>query len=355
MNGIIKIEENIFLNTQGDISKIGNDNSLFENNFIAFNNNYFQRGFDKKLKNINEILSKLPGFERIINSLEKSTSYNVVIPKEVIEKLQKGSAKFIKSKSDNGLFTPLIRETGKKGIRHQIKLKESDFSNGQLDKLLSSSQMLAVQQSISSISKQIEVLDYKLNGIALGLQNDRLAYIQSGYNLFLQGNASKKLKKELYSIALSQLNLGREQLIYSVKYNLQEIGNNSTGAKAMLDSLFTDENIKKNQEKRIIEIKQAILFIIRSTQIMTIIYQHFSEKWSMLQSVIRLEDIFSEFTVEKKEILLEWVKKGEEKTQLTELFDNITVIKKSIIENVKIVIDKPKEIEFNLKIEKNEQ
>ena len=88
MNGIIKIEENIFLNTQGDISKIGNDNSLFENNFIAFNNNYFQRGFDKKLKNINEILSKLPGFERIINSLEKSTSYNVVIPKEVIEKLQ---------------------------------------------------------------------------------------------------------------------------------------------------------------------------------------------------------------------------------------------------------------------------
>ena len=215
--------------------------------------------------------------------------------------------------------------------------------------------MLAVQQSISSISKQIEVLDNKLNGIALGLQNDRLAYIQSGYNLFLQGNASKKLKKELYSIALSQLNLGREQLIYSVKYNLQEIGNNSTGAKAMLDSLFTDENIKKNQEKRIIEIKQAILFIIRSTQIMTIIYQHFSEKWSMLQSVIRLEDIFSEFTVEKKEILLEWVKKGEEKTQLNELFDNITVIKKSIIENVKIVIDKPKEIEFNLKIEKNEQ
>lgn len=354
MSEIIKIEENIFLNTQGDISIIGTDNSLFENDFIAFNNNYLKRGFDKKLKNINEILASLPGFQRIINSLEKSTKYNVVIPKEVIEKLQKGSAKFIKSKSDNGLFTPLIREVGKKGIRHQIKLTESDFSSGQLEKLLSSSQMMAVQQSISSISKQIEILDNKLNGISLGLQNDRLAYIQSGYNLFLQGNASKKLKKELYSIALSQLNLGREQLIYSVKYNLQEIGNNNTGAKAMLDSIFTDENIKKNQEKRILEIKQAILFIIRSTQIMTIIYQHFNEKWSMLQSVIRLEDIFLEFTNEKKDLLLQWAKKGEQKIQLNDLFENIEIIKKSINENIKLIVANPKEIEFNLKIQKNE-
>ncbi|WP_282147674.1 hypothetical protein [Algibacter lectus] len=354
MNEIIKIDENVYLNTQGDISKISTDNFLFEDNFITYNNNYFKKGFDKKLKNINEIIEKLPGFQRIINSLEKSTSYKVVIPKEVLEKLQNGSANFIKSKSNNKLFTPLIREVGKKGIRHQVKLVESDFSSGQLEKLLSSSQMMVVQQSISSISKQIEVLDKKLNGISLGLQNDRLAYIQSGYNLFLQGNASKSLKKNLYSIALSQLNLGREQLIYSVKYNLQEIGNNSTGTKAMIDSIFSDENIKRNQEKKIIEIKQAILFIIRATQIMTIIYQYFNEKWSMLQSVIRLNDVFSEFTNEKKDLLLQWEKKGENRIQLTNLFINLDTIQNSINEEVKIILDKPKEVEFNLKIEKNE-
>ena len=353
MTDIIKIDENIFLSKQGDISKISTDNFLFESNFIAFNNNYLQRGFDKNLKNINNLISSLPGFQRIINNLEKSTSYNVVIPKEVMEKLQNGSAKFIKSKSGNDLFTPLIREVGTKGIKHQIKLVATDFSKGQLEQLLSSSQMMAVQQSISSISKQIEILDKKLNGIALGLQNDRLAYVQSGYNLFVQGNASIKLNKELFSIALSQLNLGREQLIYSIKYNLQEIGNNGVGAKALLDSLFTDENIKRNQEKRIMEIKQAILFIIRSTQVMTIIYQHFDEKWSMLQSAIRLEDVFQEFTSEKKALLIEWSKKEEEE-QLSNLFDNMEIIKKSIVENVKTVLDTPKELNLNLKIENHE-
>jgi len=353
MSDIIKISDNIKLHTSGDLDNLPNDSFLYEKSFLSYNNNYFKEGFNENINLFNDLLSTLPGLERIRKNLDTNLNYEVVIPKDAMKGLKNKTASFLSSKKGEDLLAPLIKVKGKKGISHQITIKQGDLNSEQLNNILSTSQMLAIQSSLSNISSQIENLDRKLSDVLLGLNNDRIAHIQSGYNLFLQANASENMKDSLYKIALGQLSLGREQLIYSIKGDVSEFQAKESGIYALFEQLKNSrEDINKEQNLKIERIKQSLSFILRSTQLMAVIYQHFNEKYSMIQSVIRLNDVLSVFNEELEEKFIEW----SNNKQNEKGFINQTIsLKKQIKLKIESIIENPEEFKLDINIQNEEK
>jgi len=344
MNNIIIINDKIKLSTSGDLSKLPYNDFLFNQSFIQYNNNYVKDSIKQNKQFIINSINKVPFFQKIISNLDKTKHYQVVFPKGVLEKLKDGSLDWVKSK-DGKTLTAMIKEKGKSGFKHQINLKEVFTRKEQLNNILSSAQTLAIQNSIDNISGQIENLDKKLNEVLIGAHNDRIAWIQSGYNLFLQAKSSKKLRDNLYPLAIGQLNIGREQLIYSLKNDLKAIADYKTGFSAFTQQILSKENIADLQSETIDRIKQSLNFIIRSSQLLTIVYQDYNEKWSMMQSILRLNDILEDFSHEIFYKLNSWDKKHE----ILYLENNINSLKQSINLNVKSLVENPKDFAINYK------
>jgi hypothetical protein len=353
MSDIIKINDNVKLHTSGDLDNLPNDSFLYEKSFISYNSNYFKEGFNKNINVFSELLSSLPGIERIRQNLDTTLNFEVVISNDAMKALKDKTASFLNSKKGKDLLAPLIKIKGKKGISHQIALKQGDLSKVQLDNILSTSQMLTIQKSLSEISSQIENLDRKLSDVLLGLNNDRIAHIQSGYNLFLQANASENLKDSLYKIALGQLSLGREQLIYSLKGDINEFQGKESGIYAMFEQIRNGrDDINKEQLLKINRIKQSLSFILRSTQLMAVIYQHFDEKYSMMQSVIRLNDVLSIFNEELEDKFIEW---SNDEKNISEFINQTKTLKHQIKFKVESIIENPKEFKLDINITDEEK
>lgn len=323
----IQVQGGLSLYTSGDIDKLPGNDSLFGKSFLQHNNQYINSGYEKNASIISDILSYAPGIKRILNNLQNSTQYELVYPKGVLEKLQKGELKFLKSSENIDNLLPSLKEIGTKGIKHQVRIRQVDLSKVQIDNLLSAGQMMAIQQSLGNISSQIEALDTKLKSVLIGAQFDRLAHIQSGYNLYLQTRVNEKFKDSLYPHIISQLNLGREQLIYSLKYDLQQISENNQKSQSFTAGFFSDKDLVNSNRQKYDEIQQSLRFIIRSTQLLAIIYQEMDEKWSMMQAVITLKEVLNNFNQENKDLLVEWSQNDAEAEQM---FKNISETYKSI-------------------------
>lgn len=318
----LNIEESLGLITSGDIEKIPSDDSLFSNHFLQFHNHYIKSDYDKKVDKVKNILNQAPGATRWLKNLSSDTKYEVVFSEETKQKLKEGTATIMESRKHKGRFTAMIREKGVKGIKEQLTLKMTDFSQSQVDNLLSTSQIMNIQQSIQKVSAQIEALDAKLNNVLLGAQYDRLAHIQSAYNMFLQTRVSKNYKDLLFPIIIGQLNLGREQLIYSLRHSLQELSSKKQGPKALWEQMWKDEDILKIQRGKYADFKQSLSFIIRSTQLLAIIYQEMNEKHSMMQSVIRLKEVLESIKNSDKEALMAWSQHSEDGELLLQSIDD---------------------------------
>ncbi|GAB1372859.1 hypothetical protein MASR1M45_29220 [Candidatus Kapaibacterium sp.] len=347
MNELIEINSELKLSTTGDLSKIPYNDFLFSKSFLQFNNNYLKKSFDVNKNNLLNAFNSIPFVQKILTNLDKTKHYQVVFPKGVLEKLQNGDLEWVKSKEYEDLLTAMIKEKGKTGFKHQIKLKEVFTQKEQLNNILSSAQLLTIQNSIDNISAQIESLDKKLNEVLIGSQNDRIAWIQSGYNLFLQAKASDKLRDSLYPIAIGQLNIGREQLIYSLTNDINSIFNFKTGFGAFTQQIFSNENIIEIQDERINRIKQSLNFIIRSSQLLSIIYQDYCEKWSMIQSILRLNNVLENFKPEVFEKLSSW----DNQQDFSLLENDINQLKISINANVNSLIEKPQDFALNIPIQ----
>lgn len=343
-NEKIEIIGYITLRKSGNIDKIPDNDSLFGKSFFVCNMQSIQKSYDNNISIVTDIFKQMPGYARIFNNLKPSKEYELVFPKDLFDKVRNGELEFLKSSTNKNEFLPLLRESGKRQIVKQLRVIETDFNLIQIDNLLSTVQMLGIQQSLINISNKLEKLDAKLDSMLIGAQHDRLAYIQSAYNLYLQTRVNEKFKESLYPQILGQLNLGREQLIYSLKYLLNNTLVKKTKFSAFSSGLFKGENIEFENKNRYFEIKQTLRFIIRSTQLLSVIYHDMNEKWSMLQSVITLKEVLGIFDQEAKDLLVEW--SGEDKIAEI-LFENISEIYNTIDRQVNTDYCKPK---LNLKI-----
>lgn len=346
-NALIRVNDKINLRTSGDITKIPSNDKLFSKSFLQYNNNLIAKNYEKNQETLFDILKTVPGVGNILSSLKDSGKYVVEFTKEQSDKLAKGDVELTKVKNSAGeIYRATLRKEGK--IVENLKIRKEDISQAQAQNLLGASQMLMIQQAIAKVSKQIEVLDEKVSDVLYGAQNDRLAYIQSGYNLFLQAQASEEIKKTLYPIMIGQLNLGREQLIYSLQYTLKKISEAKQGRAAFWDEFTSWGNKREANEARINEIKQSLSFVIRSTQLLAIIYQDNNEHWSMMQSILRLKELLNHFQKLEFETLTEW---SANEREIPAFRKAIVDTRTAIHQNINVLMENPSDQKLQLTTE----
>ncbi|OEY72813.1 hypothetical protein [Salegentibacter salarius] len=345
--GLIRVNDKINLRTSGDISKIPSNDKLFSKSFLQYNNNLIAKNYEKNQETLFDILKTVPGVANIISSVGDKGRYIADLTKKQAEKINSGEWEFVKAKDGSGLKA-ILRDAKNKNFKGQANITLEDVSPAQMQNLLNATQMLMIQQAITQVSKQIEYLDEKVSDVLYGAQNDRLAYIQSGYNLFLQAQASEEIKKTLYPIMIGQLNLGREQLIYSLQYTLKKISDDKTGKAAFWDEFTSWGNKREANEARINEIKQSLSFVIRSTQLLAIIYQDNNEHWSMMQSILRLKELLNHFQKAEFEFLGEW---SASEREIQSLRKGIVETRSAIHQNISVLMENPTDIKLQLKTE----
>jgi hypothetical protein len=112
------------------------------------------------------------------------------------------------------------------------------------------------------------------------------------------------------------------------------------------------DDINKEQLLKINRIKQSLSFILRSTQLMAVIYQHFDEKYSMMQSVIRLNDVLSIFNEELEDKFIEW---SNDEKNISEFINQTKTLKHQIKFKVESIIENPKEFKLDINITDEEK
>ncbi len=166
--------------------------------------------------------------------------------------------------------------------------------------------------------------------------------------MYLQTRVNQKFKDSLYPHIISQLNLGREQLIYSLKHDLQQISGKKEKRQVFTAGIFKGEDLVKSNRQKYEEIQQSLRFIIRSTQLLAIVYQEMDEKWSMMQAVLTLKEVLKNFNQEAKDLLVEW--SGND-MEAEKMFKNISATYKSI--DQQWLNSSSKKSELKLKINTN--
>lgn len=307
---VFEIPKELNIVHSGDILNISNSNLLEDKRFLTnFNNNYLEK-FEEARKSVFSGLSDLLTAINIKEQLRKEKTWQIVFPLEYDPQKH-----YIpKIKGSNDIYTCMIKEKGKAEIFKTVKLREI-INQDVLNNISKSIQLMTIQKQISDISNQLEILDKKLIEIHKEFYNDRIALIQSGYNLFLQARMveNKNIKQNIYIQALENLNQGREALIRSITGKIKVFLEKPEGIAYLWKRVNQNENLKEKYDDLLIDIQESLIYIIRSTQIITIIFQDNNEINAMYQAQARLYELIN--IVNNKEFLSyaeRWMRKKDE-------------------------------------------
>lgn len=268
------------------LSDLSSEHSHIFTAFQNGNHNRMHVGYTEMMK----FLRKIPAFKEFHDSIpQNSKRFEVVFPKEILEKLKAGDLKLSKAGSDE--FLAMIRDKNNRRIVKHLRIKEvSDIT--ELKNNIAALHNIAVMQALNQITAQLEAIERKLISIHKEFNNDRIGKIQSGYSLFL--NALQIIdspKKDQFLIsAVGLLTEGRAQLIESTKNRMQsiQVGFWRSVFKEMksIDYLGSEnENAK--------ELIKEIVYIQRSSQIIMSAYGEINEPGAMIQSLAPLKDLFA--------------------------------------------------------------
>lgn len=282
LNSPIKKSANVAILNHEDLT------SVHSNIFSDFKNKSSE-DFQSANKAAFDILKQVPAFAEFLDKAGKNYhNYEVIIPKGVLKKLKNGEYILNKKKGvDEFLTFVKDKKTGK--MIKQLRLREiSDVEK--LQNLTPSLHKMAVMQSLSQLSAQLESMEKMLAVIRKEFNNDRIGKIQAGYSAYLdaiQIENRDNRNKALIS-AYKSLSEGRSQLIESAKGRLAEI---ETGWWYSLWKELQAWNHRKNQKENLSEFVKEVFYIQRSSQIILTIYQELNEPKAMVQSLAPLQDI----------------------------------------------------------------
>jgi hypothetical protein len=168
---------------------------------------------DKKSQEVIQILRQIPAMLNVAKKLIEGKTYQAVFTKEVLERINDGSARL--DKKDNGLYGVLIRDVETGHVTNHVSLKEVTPD------LFSSLNQLAVQQALADIVHRLEIIDEKITDVLQGQMNDRLAEVESGIHLYEQAIAATDhdIRRALMGNAITKLNEGRDKLLNSIDFS----------------------------------------------------------------------------------------------------------------------------------------
>lgn len=267
------------------LSDLASEHSHIFTAFHNENHNKMHVGYTEMIK----FLRKIPAFKEFHDSIPKNSKrFEVVFPKEILEKLKSGDLKLSKAGSDE--FLAMVRDKNNQRFVKQLRIKEvTDLA--ELKNNISALHNIAVMQALNQITTHLEEIERKLISIHKEFNNDRIGKIQSGYSLFLNAlQISDNHRKDQFLIsAVSLLTEGRAQLIESAKNRMQNIQVGfwrSVFKEVKSIDYLGSENVNAQ------ELIKEIFYIQRSSQIIISAYGEINEPGAMIQSLAPLKDLF---------------------------------------------------------------
>lgn len=271
------------------------------NIFKAFqddNENKIDNGFTGVLS----FLRNIPSFKEFYDTIpSKSKRFEVLLPKEIVEKLNKGDFSFINS-GDNEFFA-FIRNSKTKKIAHHLRIKEISNLKDSAEHIRAMHN-IAVMQSMNQIVTILESIEKKLILIHKEFNNDRIGKIQAGFALFLDAKQifDKDMKNKLLAESITLLVEGRAQLIESAKTRIENIETGFLNSALQEIKSWNFSDAQKANSKQLVK---EIFFIQRSSQIILLAYNSINEYGAMIQSLAPLNDLMTFLNNEKNGVKLE--------------------------------------------------
>jgi hypothetical protein len=234
---------------------------------------------EEKRQKIIQILRQIPAILDSVKKLSEGKTYQAVFTPEVLKRINDGSARLYEK--DNGLFSPLIRNVKTGRVTDHVDLKEVTPD------LLSSLNQLATQQTLADIVRRLEVIDEKITDVLKGQNNDRLAEVQSGIDMYGQAIDATDLdnRRQLLRIAIGQLNEGRNQLIKSI--DLSFIDKLPRTLNGMRFSPIWD--ITRHVQSKAEPVWNAAHAIVKASRYLVMAYSALNEPHSLRRSLEQVE------------------------------------------------------------------
>jgi len=269
------------------------------------------RTSESLFRKVEQFIDSVPAAQKAKDYVQSKTEYITrldLIPEEIKQALQNGTAEIIPCKDSADAFFLQIRATveglminGKEYGKNR-KIKDIPLSTKTIPAdVAGAMQCLSMQNQLNQIAnglKEIsEACEFNFGRIIQGQRDDRLAKLLSSRSCFIQALAmsDELLQRQMLIQAVRDANSARAELAFQIKSDISLLGGDKT-PKA------------KDMEKMVCDINTAIVAMNNAVQISLYSYQVLGERNAQL-AVVKEHETFI------KQVLLKEIEyKGTEHT-----------------------------------------
>lgn len=252
------------------------------------------RTSESLLRKVKQYIDSVPAAQKARDYVQSKTEYIPrldLIPEEIKQALQNGTAEIIPCKDSTDAFFLQIRATvkdlvitGKKYGKNR-KIKDIPLSTKTIPTdVAGAMQCLSMQNQLNQIAnglKEIsEACEFNFGRIIQGQRDDRLAKLFSSRSCFIQALAmsDEPLQRQMLIQAVRDANSARAELAFQIKSDIFLLGGDKT-PKA------------KDMEKMVSDINTAIVAMNNAVQISLYSYQSLGERNAQL-AVVKEHETF---------------------------------------------------------------
>lgn len=260
-----------------------------------------KRASEGLFRKIKEFTDSMPALEKAADAVKDKIEYIPrldLIPEEIKQALQNGTAELIPCKNTSGAFYLQIRTTveglvvnGKEyGINRKIKDIPLGTKTVPAD-VAGAMQCLSMQNQLNQIANGLreisEACEFNFGRIIQGQRDDRLAKLLSSRSSFVQALAMSDapLQRQMLIQAVGDANSARAELAFQIKSDIALLGGDKP-PKA------------KDMEKIVYDINTAIIAMNNAVQLSLYSYQVLGERNAQL-AVVKEHEIFIKQVLQK--------------------------------------------------------
>ncbi|NHC20053.1 hypothetical protein, partial [Bacillus sp. MM2020_4] len=227
--------------------------------------------------------------------LNNEDQYRLVIPGEYIEKLKEGSS-FLQE-TENGNYYPTIVNAITNKYEKHVEIQKVGKN------LISSLDKMAVQQMLTEIMVQLDLINEKITRVLKGQQNDRIALANSANQQLIEAIniEDKTLKRMLLVNVIKTANDAREQLIQHFKDDidfLKQLPDSNEDFKIILEQI-RNKKFKSEVEQRIFELYRCYESINFTSGVLMYAYYELEQKQNIPVSLSPYETLLTNIIKEK--------------------------------------------------------
>lgn len=262
-------------------------------------NQAFSKFREEGRQHLANLLRRLPAMVDVaqkLKGLTEADNYKVVIPPDLLRRIQESSAHL--GKSTSGGWSANIHDSKTGAILGQISLVDIP------PELISSLSQVATQSSLAQIAERLETIENKIDAVLQGQRDDRIGLLDSAENLYIMAASATdpENRRELLRKAVGQLSEARGRMIRSLESNIASINElPSDKWEIILKSLV--RNLPKEAETRSELLEAMFRDVLRASCLMALACGQLGETASLKESWRPLEKFMPKIQAAQRKAL----------------------------------------------------